>query len=122
MVIQPSSTTLAGGKARLIATALQRKGAQYLGNYQLKVHPYFFKNETGTLSVAVSDTSLSQLAAGLAMNFAGIAVTNGSGKRRAITVKAKPDGIGSKVGTLTISIPTANGELLFTSSYALVGQ
>lgn len=122
MVIEPSSASLAGAKAQLMATALQRKDAKYTGSYQLKVTPYFFKSESGTLSVAVSDESLRKLAAGSAVKFAGSAVTTGSSKKRPITVKALPDGVGSQNGTLTISIATENGELLFTSSYALNGN
>ena len=122
MVIQPSSASLAGAKARLTATALQRKGAKYVGNYQIKVTPYFFKSESGTLSVAVSNASLSTLAAGAPVSFAGSAVTSGTNERRGITVKATPNGVGSPNGTLTVSIDTENGELLFASSYALKGN
>lgn len=121
IVIQPSSASLAGGHARLSTTALERKGANYIGNYQLKVTPYSFKSESGTLSVAVSDASLSKLATGLPMNFVGTAVTDATGEERAIMVKASPTGIGLQKGTITISIATKNGELRFNSSYALGG-
>lgn len=119
MVIQPSSASLAGGKARLTTTALHRKGAKYVGNYEIKVTPYFFKSESGTLSVAVTNASLSKLAAGSPVSFTGSAITSGTHERRGIMVKATPHGVGSPNGTLTIAIATENGELLFASSYAL---
>jgi hypothetical protein len=122
MVIQPSSASLAGAKARLSASELQREGAKYVGNYQISVTPYFFKSETGTMSVAVSNASLSKLAAGSPVSFTGSAVTSGTNERRGIMVKATPHGVGSPNGTLTISIATENGELLFASSYALNGN
>jgi hypothetical protein len=122
MVVEPSSADLAGGKARLTTTALRRDGARYIGNYQLKVVPYFFKNETGTLSIAVNDSTLGKLIAGLPVSFAGSAATNGAKKRRAVTVKAIPAAAGSPKGTLIMAIATENGELLFRSAYALSGE
>ena len=121
MVIEPSSATLAGGKARLTASALRRQAAMYLGNYQLKVFPYFFKSETGTLSIAVADASLRKLATGATVEFSGKAVTNGTGKTRAVRVKATPAGPDVPKGSLTISITTENGELVFATAYSLGG-
>lgn len=122
IVIKSSSASLAGGKATLLASTLRRQEDKYIGSYQLKVTPYFFKSESGSLSVAVSDESLSKLAAGSPVSCAGMAVSAGSRKGRAITVKAIPASVGSRNGTLTIKIPTENGELLFTPSYALNGH
>jgi hypothetical protein len=122
MVIEPCSASLAGGKARLIATALRREASKYTGNYQLKVTPYFFKNESGTLSIAVTDESLRKLVSGVPVSFAGSAVTKGSGKRRAVAIRATPTGAGSIKGNLRITITTENGELLFNSAYTLTGS
>jgi hypothetical protein len=80
MEIEPSSASLAGGKANLTTTALRREAAKYVGNYDIKVRPYFFKSEKGTLSFAVSDELLRKLAKGTVVDFAGSAVTTGSGK------------------------------------------
>jgi hypothetical protein len=119
MTVEPSSASLSGGKARLTITGLRRQAGKYAGNYQLKVVPYFFKNESGTLSIGLSDESLNKLFAGSAVNLNGSAVTAGSRKTRAVTVKVTPAGIGTAKGSLAISIATENGPLLFVTAYTL---
>src|SRR6476661_1847133 len=54
LFIDPSSTSLLLGKARLIVSPLTHRNGNYVGDYQLKVRPYFFKSETGTLLLAAS--------------------------------------------------------------------
>ena len=117
MEIEPCSATLAGGKAKLTTTSLRRGPAKYTGNYDIKVSPYFFKSENGTLSFDVSDESMRKLATGTTVDFAGRAVTNGTGKSRAVKVKLRPAGAGLANGNLTISIATTNGELVFKTAY-----
>jgi hypothetical protein len=122
MEIEPCSASLAGGKAKLTTTALQRGGAKYTGNYDIKVSPYFFKSEKGTLSFDVSDESMRKLATGTTVDFAGRAVTSGTGKSRAVKVKLKPAGAGLANGNLTIAIATTNGELVFKTVYTFGGS
>jgi hypothetical protein len=121
IAIQPASASLAGGKAHLTTTGLQRTGGKYAGNYQLKVVPYFFKSESGTLSVVVPDELLRKLVDGKAVSFAGKAVTSGSKTTRAVRVKATPAAADAAKGSMTISIPTENGELVFATEYTLGG-
>src|ERR1043166_2844748 len=47
--IAPCSTSITGGKASLVIGSLQGNAETYVGNYDLKVFPYFFMNETGSL-------------------------------------------------------------------------
>ena len=122
MKIDPCSASLAGGKAKLNTTALRRDEAKYVGNYDIKVSPYFFKNEKGTLSFDVSDESLRKLAKGAVVDFGGRAVTSGTGKSRAVKVKVTPAGSGVANGSMTISIATTNGELVFTTAYTFGGS
>jgi len=122
LTIGPSSASLAGGKARLTTTEFRRKAGKYAGEYQLKVTPYFFKNENGTLSIIASDEAVRKLASGTAVTFGGKAVTAGSGKTRNIKAKATPAGTNAVKGSITISIPTENGELVFESDYTFRGS
>ena len=55
LVIGPSSTSVALGKASLIVSPLTHRDGSYVGDYQLKVKPYFFKSEKGSLVLAASD-------------------------------------------------------------------
>src|SRR5712691_1190589 len=63
-LIAPSSSSLSGGTARLIVGALSREPGTYTGDYRIKVFPYFFKSETGRLSMQVSDPALRKLTQG----------------------------------------------------------
>jgi hypothetical protein len=121
MVVEASSAALAGGKAQLTMTALRWQAGRYLGDYKLKVVPYAFKNETGTLSIDVSDDSLRKLSEGKPASFSGTAKTSGTGKTRPVTVKVTPTAPGLREGKLLISITTKNGALVFAPAYTLTG-
>ena len=122
MVVETSSAALAGGKAQLTMTALRWQAGKYLGNYKLKVFPYAFKNETGTLSIGVSDDSLRKLSEGKPVSFTGIVKTDGTGKTRPVSVKATPAAPSHREGKLLISITTKNGALVFAPAYTLTGD
>ena len=49
LFIGPSSSSVALGKASLIVSPLTHRDVNYVGDYQLKVKPYFFKSEKGSL-------------------------------------------------------------------------
>ena len=96
-------------------TGLTRDGGSYVGNYQIKVAPYFFKNEKGRLSMTISDASLSKLTTNTPVEFSGKATTSGSNKSRPIKVKAVPTT--KQGGALVISVLTENGALVFDTAY-----
>jgi hypothetical protein len=61
-----------------------------VGDYQLKVRPYFFKSEKGTLVLAASDDAVQKLQAEIAIYFTGKAVTHKDGKTHIVLGKATP--------------------------------
>ena len=115
LFIDPCSTSVSGGKASLKIGALSRQAQAYIGDYQFKVSPYFFKNEKGKLSIEVADDTLSKLASGVAVDFTGQATTSGSGDVRRIDGKATPDG--NARGTVKLWFIAGNKELVFNTSY-----
>ena len=116
LFIDPSSTSVAlRGKASLIVSPLAHRDGNYVGDYQLKVRPYFFKSEKGTLVLAASDDSVRKLQAGTAIDFAGKAVTRKDGKTHIVLGKATPPS-GDR-GRVTFSIITENGKMVFNTSY-----
>lgn len=115
LFIDPSSTSVALGKASLIVSPLTHRGGNYVGTYQLKVRPYYFKSEKGTLLLAASDDSVRKLQAGTAINFTGKAVTRKDGKTHVVLGKATPSS-GDR-GKVTFSIITDNGKMVFNTSY-----
>jgi len=62
LFIDPSSTSVAlRAKASLIVSPLTHRGGNYVGDYNLKVRPYFFKSEKGSLLLAASDDAVRKL-------------------------------------------------------------
>jgi len=115
LFVEPSASSLAGGKARLTTSVLTPESGAYVGDYQLKVTPYFFKSEKGKISINASEHGLRKLTQNKPVAFTGKAVTDGTKKTRPIKVEATPSG--SDRGALIISIPTENGALVFETSY-----
>ncbi|CAN5556221.1 hypothetical protein BH18VER2_BH18VER2_02800 [soil metagenome] len=117
LIVAPSSSSLAGGTAKLVVGVLSREKSAYTGQYRIKVFPYFFKNESGKLLIKVSETSLRRMIEGDATNFAGRAITDGTGETRRVTARVLPEA--SDHGVLTFTVATENGPLVFNTSYRI---
>ena len=122
LMIDPSSMPVGAGKATLTISALQRADGVYTGDYKLKVVPWFFKNEKGTLAIIVSDESLAEAGRGKVVTITGTATTSGKGGRtRHIDATATPADINH--GTLKLSFTTAgNRKMLFEPAYHFAGS
>ena len=122
LMIDPSSMPVGAGKATLTVGALQRADGIYTGDYKLKVVPWFFKNEKGTLSIAVSDKSLAEAGQGKVVTITGTATTSGKGGRtRHIDATATPADINN--GTLMLSFTTVgNRKMIFEPAYHFAGN
>jgi hypothetical protein len=116
LFVDPCSTSVAGGKANLVASPLTRKGETYVGDYQLKVTPYIFKNEKGALQFAAPGDSIRKIERGKKTDFTGTA-TSIKGKTKVITGTMTP--AAPEKGTLTCSVMTDNGKMVFNTSYHL---
>ena len=116
LLIDPSSTSVAlRGKASLIVSPLTHRDGNYVGDYQLKVRPYFFKSEKGSLLLAASDDAVRQLQAGTPINFTGKAVTHKDGRTHIVLGRATPSS-GNR-GSVTFSIVTDDAKIVFNTSY-----
>ena len=121
LMIDPSSMPVAGGTATLIIGALQRADGVYLGDYTIKVSPYFFKNEKGRLAIVVSDESLTKLNQGKAAAIIGTATTSGIGGRsRHIDATATPTNINR--GRLKLWFMSGSREMVFEPAYHFAGN
>ena len=98
-----------------MVSPLTHRDGNYVGDYQLKVRPYFFKSEKGTLLLVASNDLVRQLQAGIAIDFTGKAVTRKDGKTHVVLGKATPSS--SDRGSVTFSIITENGKMVFKTSY-----
>jgi hypothetical protein len=115
LIVDPSSTPVRFGKARLIVSPLWSGNGSYTGEYQLKVRPYFLKSETGSLVLRVSEDAIRKLQAGGAIDFTGKAVTHEDGSSHVVLGRATP--LSGDRGTVTFSIVTQNGKFIFNTSY-----
>ena len=115
MIVDPSSSSVALGKANLIVSPLNRAGAAYHGGYQLKVTPYFFKSEKGKLQLGAPDEVVRKLAEGVPVEFTGKATNSGDGKVKVVTGKATP--ASKDHGKVTFSVDTENGKMVFNTTY-----
>ena len=115
LVIGPSSASVALGKASLIVSPLTHRDGNYVGDYQLKVRPYFFKSEKGSLLLAASDDAVRKLQAGTAFNFTGQAVTHKDGRTHIVLGRATPSS--RDRGSVTFSIVTDDAKIVFNTSY-----
>ena len=116
LLVDPSSTSVAfRGKASLIVSALTHRDGNYVGEYQLKVKPYFFKSEKGSLVLTASDDAVRKLQAGIPMNFTGKAVTHKDGRTHTVLGRATPSS-GDR-GSVTFSIVTDHAKIVFNTSY-----
>ena len=115
LFIGPSSASVALGKASLIVSPLAHRDGNYVGDYQLKVKPYFFKSEKGSLLLAASDDAVRKLQAGTAINFTGQAVTHKDGRTHIVLGRATPSS--RDRGSVTFSIVTDDARIVFNTSY-----
>jgi len=115
LFIDPSSTTVSLGKVSLTVSPLTHNGKVLLGDYQIKVVPYFYKNEKGALELEFSDEMEQKLLNGVAVKFSGKATNSKNGKVKEIVGKASPTA--NDRGNVTFSILTKNGLMVFNTTY-----
>jgi hypothetical protein len=115
LFIDASSSTVSFGRASLTVDPLIYKSRLYLGDYQLSVFPYFFMSEKGRLELGAPDDTMQKLLGGTAVAFTGKASNNKQGKPKVITGKITP--ITKTQGSVTFSVVTDNGLMIFNTSY-----
>lgn len=113
--IAPTKTSIYVGTVSMTMPAFTRAAGTYSSTYVAKVFPFFFSNESGRLSVEISDALLQQLGRGEAIEFSGRAV-NESGAERRIEGKATPADATS--GKLKVRVFVSRRiELIFNTTY-----
>ena len=120
--IDPSTTSVPLGKARLTVDTLTRgkNGADGLqGGYKVEVSPLSFASEEGRLTISVSGEMLRKLAGGQEVDFAGQAVSS-SGSNSSVQGTATPGKDGKDSGSIRVRIDSKKGKLIFKTTYHLV--
>ena len=117
LTIGPSSASLSLGRAKLFIGHLKLRAGACIGSYKLDVIPFTFKSENGSISIAASEAAFVKLARGVAVNFTGKAVTDGTGETRAVTAVATPTS--KEAGNVTFSFQVDAGKLVFNAAYRI---
>jgi hypothetical protein len=121
LLIDSSSMAVGAGKATLIIGPLQRTNGVYMGDYKLKVFPYFFKNEKGRLLINVSDEAIAEASQGRTVPITGTATTDGNnGKCRPIGAIATP--VDRDHGTLKLWFMAGDRKMIFEPAYHFSGN
>jgi hypothetical protein len=121
LMVDPSSMPVAGGTVTLTIGALRRVDGVYLGDYKIKVSPYFYKNEKGRLVIVVSDESLAKVNHGKVATIVGTATTSGKGGiSRHIDATATPADIDH--GMLKILFLVGDRKMIFEPAYRFTGK
>jgi hypothetical protein len=119
--IDPCSMKVAGGKAALAIGTLRRTNDIYTGGFQMKVAPWFFKNEKGRLAMVVTDEMISKGAKGESVEITGTATADGKDKVvRTITAVANP--IDKDHGKLNLWFIVDERKMIFETSYRFVPE
>lgn len=120
LVVDSSSMPVAAGKATLIVGELRRTNGVYVGEYKIKVFPYFFKNENGRLAIVVTDEAWAAAAQGKVATITGTATSGKSGHVRNITATATP--IDQSSGKLKLWFTAGDRKLTFEPTYHFAGE
>ena len=113
--IAATRTSIYIGTVSMTTPPFVRHGGSYESGYQAKVFPYFFYNETGRLSIEISDEQLRALERGEAIEFKGRA-TREDGAERRVEGKATP--IDARSGKLKVRVfVSRRTELIFNTTY-----
>ena len=89
--VDPTKTSIYIGSVSMTLSPFLRSHEVFVANYQAKVFPYFFYNESGRLSITISDNGLEHLSRGEAITFSGKGI-NDDGQVRMVDGKATPSG------------------------------
>jgi hypothetical protein len=115
LFIDQSASSVSFGKAYLTVEPLIHKGELYVGDYKLSVVPYFTMSEKGVLELDASNDVMRKILAGNPTAFTGKASNNKQGKPKIVTGEITPTA--KTQGSVTFSVQTDNGPMLFNTSY-----
>jgi hypothetical protein len=118
--IEPSNAKDVPAMRITLTTApMQRTAFGYNSDYAVKVFPFFFFNETGSIRINVEPDALEALGVGEVISFTGEAVNQNS-RRRLVEGRAYPADTMS--GRIRIVVKVGSIELIFKTTYRFVGE
>ena len=122
VTVEPADTSIYVGIVSLTIQPLTRRDGVYRSDYAVKVFPFFFYNERGSISIEVSDDQLRRLERGETVSFNGHA-SNSNGKARRIEGHAVSEAAGADHGKIKVRVWVSKHiELIFNTVYRFTGK
>lgn len=115
LILENSTMPLTAAKATLIIGPLTRTNGIYVGDFKVKIFPYFFKNEWGRLAINVPDQALAAMNQGKAIALTGTSISEKNGAVRHIEITAKPQD--NNHGTVSLWFMAGGQKMVFTPAY-----
>ena len=120
LMLEPSTMPLTTAKATLIVSPLTRTNGTYVGDFKVKVFPYFFKSDWGRLAINVSDADLAAISAGKTVAVTGVSTSAKNGVVRHIEITATPKD--RDHGTACLWFMAAGQKMIFTPAYQFANK
>jgi len=114
VTIAPVKTSIYVGSVKLITSEFTRSGDTYTATYEANVFPWFFWNETGSISIHLTAEDLAKLARGERTEFTGEAVNH---KRKPRHITGYAERADAATGKIKVRIGVDDTELIFNSTY-----
>lgn len=120
LMVEKSTMKVAGGTATLIIAPLRRTNDIFGGTFEMKVVPYFFKNDKGTLAIEINAESFAKARKGERVNITGTATTP---DKTGVMVR-KIDAVATPVddyhGALKLWFDIDDRKMIFNTQYRFV--
>jgi hypothetical protein len=115
LILDNSSMSLPTAKATLIVGPLTCSNHVYVGEFKVKVFPYFFKNQRGLLAINVPEAAQAAFDQGKPVTVSGTATSTKDGHVREVQIMATPKD--SDHGTVNLWFTAANQKMIFNPAY-----
>jgi hypothetical protein len=120
LILENSTMPLPTAKATLIVGPLTRTNGVYVGNFKVRVFPYFFKSDWGRLAINVPDTALTAVNQGKTVAITGTSTSTKNGIVRHIEIRAMPKD--QEHGTVSLWFMAGEQKMTFTAAYHFRGN
>jgi hypothetical protein len=120
LAIDRSSMKIPGGKATLVIGSLRRTNDVFGGVFQMKVAPYFFKNDQGTLAITITEEMIAKAIKGATVDITGTATTK-TGKNEVVRdINAVATPVDGEHGALKLWFMVDERKMVFDTKYRFV--
>jgi len=120
LILENSTMPLTTARATLIIGPLTRTNGVYVGDFKVKVFPYFFKSDRGRLAINVPDEALAAINQGKTVTVTGTSTSTKNGKVRHVEILATPTDCDH--GNVSLWFMVGDQKMIFTPAYHFADQ